>query len=401
MKINHKLWLSLALCAFGVSAFAQRAQPSDMPQRIKRSSTIYLEKTTENSSWQNCNPNDTAGQDSTCVVPYRYAAPAGLATITADFTKANVTIGGTGTEMRWATTNAVSVTVTCSGVATYGPAVIPVQGNPSGIILDSAVPGPVTCVYVAKNSDDEPATTSATATFAMPVPPTISAGYSDPNPYVGGPGTSPIWTSTGAVKVYVSGCTGLPAPGWGPGYVGLQGFAGATTFKFTTQPATVTCTYVATNDIGQTATTTASVNFVMPPPPTVNAWFEPASITEGESSSFHWSSGNSIYTGIVCSGVGFSSATVTTPNETWYWFPFTYSTQGVQKCGVHAYNQAGQLSWVDAELYIYPAATGALGSPAASGGSVPWESGGSDGPGAGSTGCGGTSGTSGDSCSAE
>ncbi len=383
-----------------------------VPSRIKvgeGASAYYLDPTTDNSNWENC-VSGIGTQDSTCVVPYRYGVAAGLATITADFTRANPVVGGAGTALRWTTTNAVSLNVTCTGVATYGPAAILLQGNPSGITLNSAAAGTVNCVYVARNSDNEPTTVTASVTFVNPVPLTLTSGFSVMNPLVGGAGTSPIWTSTGAEKVYVSGCTGLPSgAGWGPGYVPLQGVAGATVFKFGTTPGTVTCNYVATNELGQSVTSTSSVTFVMPPPPTVNIWFDPPAIREGESSTLRYSTGNAVYAGIMCSGVGFVSAGQVPAaflNQQWYWFPITFSTQGVQRCGIHAYNQAGQLAWLDVDLYIHPISVAVPTSPPPSGGVVNWGSpgdgGGADGPGAGDSGCGtGADGASGASCSAE
>ena len=333
------------------------------PERIKQgtgASAYYLQRTTQYSSWQNCTEADGAGQDATCVVPYRYAAAASLATITASFTKPNPVVGGTGTALIWTTTNAVGVSVTCTGVATYGPATVPVQGNPSGIVLNSATTGAVTCVYTALNIDGEPATTSVTATFVNPTPPTISASFSKPNPWLVVDKTSPIWSSANASKVHVT-CTGI---NWGPGYVTLQSnLAPVVQFGASnTGAGTISCTFTATNEIGQTAQATATATFAPVPPPTANAWFNPSAIMQGESSSFNWVTSGNVYAGIVCGGVEVNYAGVTTPNQAWYWNPITFPNAGEQQCGIQSINAAGASTFVNATLYIYPTGGGLGGS---------------------------------------
>lgn len=287
----------------------------------------------------------------------------------------------------------------CSGVATYPLADVPIQAsaaNPSGINFESAAPGAISCQLKAYNSDNEPTTVNITANFLDPAPPTITASFSPSNPMVGSAnGTSPVWSAANATLLNVS-CSGVPAPGWN-GIIPVSGVVGdnySPKIKFNTAAASISCTFVATNSTGQTATQTIYANFVMPPPPTVDGWFDPPAIRAGESSSWNYASANSIYTGIVCSGVGFTSGNVVAPNVSWYWNPQVYSTAGVQSCGIHAYNQAGVLTWKNVDLVILPPSTppaGVTGGGPTGGGSVAWITGdpgsAAGGPGASTSAC--------------
>jgi hypothetical protein len=398
MRIYIKQLAVLTGLLISFSLFAQNTLPYQMPQRIKQgegASATYLDKA--NGSWQNCTSAEPGAQDSTCVVPYRKGVAAGLATITASFSPASPITGsgpGRGTTPLWTSANAVRVTMQCSGVNVFALADVPLQGSPSGINFESASPGAMTCQFKAYNSDNEAVTANISATFVDPAPATITASFSPSSLYVGDPnGTSPVWSTTNAITVTVS-CANLPAPGWGGSIPtsGMRGDGVSPKIKHGVSPQTVSCTFTATNIIGQVTNQTITANFVMPPPPTVNGWFVPATIRVGESSSWNYASTNSVYTGIVCSGVGFNSGNVVAPNTSWYWFPQVYSTAGTQTCGVHAYNQAGVLAWINVDLIILPASTPPTavtgGGGTANGGNPVWDPTGPGGDGAASAGCG-------------
>lgn len=398
-----KSLIFVLISAAAIAATAQNTLPYQMPQRIKYgegTGASYLDKA--DGSWKNCTSAEPGAQDSTCVVPYRKGVAAGLATLTASFSPASPITGsgpGRGTTPLWTSANAVRVTMQCSGAGVFTLSDVSLQasfGSPSGIMFESATPGALSCQLKAYNSDNEAATANISATFVDPAPPTITASFFPPNPVVGSAnGTSPVWSAANAISVTVS-CSNLPAPGWN-GSIPVSGIVGdnySPKIKFNTAAASISCIFVATNAIGQTATQTIYANFVMPPPPTVDGWFDPRAIRAGESSSWNYASGNSIYTGIVCSGVGFTSGNVVTPNVSWYWFPQVYSTAGVQTCGIHAYNQAGVLTWKNVDLVILPPSTpptGVTGGGPTGGGSVGWITGdpstAAGGPGAGSSGC--------------
>jgi hypothetical protein len=279
-----------------------------VPERIKigsGASAYYLDPTTQYSNWQNCTTGIGA-QDSTCVVPYRYGVAAGLATITASFSKTNPTTTGTGTKLIWTTTNAARVTVSCTGVATYANANAPLQNSPAAasiVTLTSPTAGAVSCLLTAYNSDNEPTSTTVTATFVLPTPLTLTASFSPATTYVGGAGSSLVWTTTGAKDVYINACSGMQTGSFGPGYIALQG--AANTYVFTRQhnPGQINCQLRATNDEGQTVFANVQLNFIMPPPPTVSSMYNPPNINVGQQSQLLYSSSNAVYIGIVCSGL--------------------------------------------------------------------------------------------------
>lgn len=342
-----------------------------VPERIKigsGASAYYLDPNTQYSNWQNCTTGIGA-QDSTCVVPYRYGVAAGLATITASFSKTNPTTTGTGTKLVWTTTNAVRLTVNCSGVASYANANAPLQNSPASasiVTLTSPTAGLVSCLLTAYNSDNEPTSTTVTATFVLPVPLTLTASFSPTTAYAGGSGSSLIWTTTGAKDVYVEACIGTLTDPFGPGYLPLQGSPNAYKFTRRSTPGVVTCAFRATNDQGQTVYSTATLTFVMPPPPSVSGGYSPANITAGQQSQLLYSSANAVYVGLVCTGL--SGFAVNSPslylNQNWYFFAETWNNAGTQDCGIQAINQAGQSIVEYFTLVVAP-----VGNTASGGGS--------------------------------
>jgi hypothetical protein len=365
----NKFIRSLILVLATTTAFFAAAQntntlPYQMPNRIKYgegASATYLDKA--NGSWQNCTSAEPGAQDSTCVVPYRKGVAAGLATVTASFSTANPSTTSTGTKLIWTTANAVRLTVNCTGVATYANANAPLQNSPSTVILTSPTAGAVSCLLVAYNSDNEPTSTTVTATFVLPVPLTLTAGFSPATAYVGGTGSSLVWTTTGAKDVYVAACTGMQTGGFGPGYITLQGVANTYVFTRQSNPGQITCLVRATNDEGQAVYSNAVLNFVMPPPPNVNGGYNPPNINVGQQSQLIYNSENAVYVGLVCTGL--SGVSVSSPslylNQAWYFFTETWSNAGTQDCGIQAINQAGESIVAYFRLVVAPVATVASG----------------------------------------
>jgi hypothetical protein len=329
------------------------ATPMFIPERIKIGSgpsAYYLDPTTENSSWDKCKTG-VGAQDSTCVVPYRYGVAAGLATITGGFTVDSPVVGGSGTKPRWTTTNAKSLTINCTGAVTYSDANAPVQNNPSSILFNAPAPGLVTCVLVALNSDNEPATLTIRSTFVIPSPPTIQAGFSRAAFDVGTGGANIIWNSTNAKSVHVA-CTGF---NWGPGFVALQGNpSGVKMDRDTTGP--ISCTFIATNDVGQTATATTTANVTRPALPSVSGGYSPANITAGQQSQLIYSSANATVLGIVCNGL--KGNAVQSPsmllNQQWYWNFESWPNPGTQSCNIHAHNSLGEVAVMTFDLVVAP-----------------------------------------------
>ena len=202
------------------------------------------------------------------------------------------------------------------------------------------------------NSDKEPVSLTITATFSAPIPPTIQAGFIRPNFDVGTGGSPIYWATQNAAKVYVT-CSGF---NWGPGYVGLQGNPSGVIMDIT-YTGTISCTFTATNEVGQTASATATANVTRPPPPWVNAGYSPANIVAGQQSQLLYDSGNATVIGLVCNGLQFVA--VQTPsmilNQPWYWFAQTWPNPGTQSCNIHAHNSLGEVAVVTFDLVVAPA----------------------------------------------
>jgi hypothetical protein len=120
--------------------------------------------------------------------------------------------------------------------------------------------------------------------------------------------------------------------------------------------SSISCTFTATNEVGQTATATATANVVRPPPPWVSAQYSPANIVAGQQSQLLYNSGNATVIGLVCNGLEF--AAVQTPsmvlNQSWYWGMQTWSTPGTQSCGISAHNSLGEVAVVMFDLVVAP-----------------------------------------------
>jgi hypothetical protein len=278
--------------------------------------------------------------------------------ITASFSRLSPRLGGTGTSPSWTTANAVSLNVNCTGVANYYDGNAALQASPSGVNLNSANAGDVSCVLTATNQNNESTTATINATFVAPALPTIAAGFSRPSFDVGTGGTEIIWNSTNAETVYVS-CSGFD---WGPGFVGLQGNpSGVRMDRDTT--GNISCTFTATNLIGQTATATTTASVVRPPPPSVGGYYNPSNITAGQQSQLIYSSANAVSLGLVCNGLEFTA--VRDPslllNRSWYFFTQTWPDPGTQECGIAAHNSLGEISYEYFSLVVAPAGNTASG----------------------------------------
>ncbi len=356
------------LCDQDPAAVAAGQCPSRMPVRIQSSDpNKFLQRQSGVDSWEKCPAGNF--QDSTCVVTYKYSAPAAAATITAGFTKANPFIGGAGTSPYWTTVNAVRVAVVCSGLGVYNNSNAPTQGSPSGVTFTSPTAGPVTCNFTAWNSDNRSVTVTSTANFVAPIPPTIQAGFVRPNFNAGTGGSEIQWATQNAKSVYVA-CSGF---NWGPGFVGLQGNpSGVRMDRDTT--GSISCTFTATNEVGQTATATASANVTRPPPPQVNAAYQPANINVGQTSQLVYTSANATVLGIVCNGLW--GAAVSSPeslylNQGWYFTPQTWPDAGSQQCSINAFNSMGEVAIVYFSLDVAPAGIAPSGGGSTDGGTYP------------------------------
>jgi hypothetical protein len=71
-------------------------------------------------------------------------------TLQVDFTRPNFDVGTGGSQIYWATQNAKTLHVSCSGFD-WGPGYIGLQGNPSGIMMDRTKTGSISCTFTATN----------------------------------------------------------------------------------------------------------------------------------------------------------------------------------------------------------------------------------------------------------
>jgi hypothetical protein len=93
----------------------------------------------------------TAQTDSDCMVVYSYTDNTLPSVISASFTNNSPIAGSTSTSPQWTSTNAVTMNINCSGVASSMSGVVALQGTPSGISFTSGISGTQTCILTATN----------------------------------------------------------------------------------------------------------------------------------------------------------------------------------------------------------------------------------------------------------
>ena len=143
----------------------------------------------------------TAQTDSDCMVAYSYTDTSLPPVISASFTNTSPVAGSTSTSPQWSSTNAVSMSISCSGVASSMAGSVAVQGTPSAITFTAAAVGTETCVLSATNPFGVSASATISVAFAAPPPlPTITFTRT-PLPLVAGANQSAIWSTTNATSV--------------------------------------------------------------------------------------------------------------------------------------------------------------------------------------------------------
>lgn len=172
----------------------------------------------------------TAQTDSDCMVAYSYTDTSLPPVISASFTNTAPVAGSTATSPQWTSTNAVSMSISCSGVASSMAGSIAVQGTPSGIMFTSSTAGTETCILSATNPFGISSSASISVIFTPePLPaeesaPTISVSRT-PLPFIAGQNHSISWSTTNATSVSQV-CT---STGTGYTYSGPQALSGAAT----------------------------------------------------------------------------------------------------------------------------------------------------------------------------
>jgi Repeat of unknown function (DUF5648) len=173
----------------------------------------------------------TDQSDSDCVTTYSYVDTSLPAVISASFTNSNPTVGIHATSPQWTTSNAVSLNISCSGVAGVLNQSAALQATPSSISFTSNVPGVQTCIYTATNPFGNVSSASSSVVFlAAPPPPppppipTINVSRT-PLPFTAGQTHSINWSTANATSVYQV-CT---SSGTGYTYTGPQALSGGGT----------------------------------------------------------------------------------------------------------------------------------------------------------------------------
>lgn len=146
----------------------------------------------------------TAQADSDCMVAYSYTDTSLPPVITASFTNTSPVAGLTSTSPQWTSINAVSMSISCSGVASSMAGSVAVQGTPSGITFTSATAGSETCIFSATNPFGISSSATISVVFASPPPPipvpTITFTRT-PLPLIAGSNHSAVWSTTNATSV--------------------------------------------------------------------------------------------------------------------------------------------------------------------------------------------------------
>lgn len=198
----------------------------------------------------------TVQADSDCMVAYSYTDTSLPPVISASFTNTAPVAGSTSTSPQWTSTNAVSMSISCSGVASSMAGSIAVQGTPSGITFTSSTAGTETCILSATNPFGISSSASISVIFTPePLPaeepaPTISVSRT-PLPFIAGQNHSITWSTTNATsvnQVCTSTGTGYTFSGSRPLSGGNTGVANPAWVGYPTH-----CVWTATG-LGGTAT---------------------------------------------------------------------------------------------------------------------------------------------------
>lgn len=155
--------------------------------------------------------------DSECVVTYSYTDTSLPPVISLSFTNTtNLYVNEVTTQLQWTSVNAVSISMSCSGVAyNISNVTVPTNATPYSQVFSSSQTGTQTCTLTGTNPFGNTATVTASVTFvdrpAAPKP-TINVVWS-PSPLQAGSPYTVNWTTTNATSV-TQYCT-TTGTGWG------------------------------------------------------------------------------------------------------------------------------------------------------------------------------------------
>jgi hypothetical protein len=253
-------------------------------------------------------------QDSNCTVVYTYTDPNPPPTITASFSNPSPVATVSGTSPIWNSTNAVTVTSNCYGVAGASSGPVSLQGNPSGLTFNSSLPGIQTCTFIATNSIGLTATATATATFSMPLAAPTIVLTRTPTPLHAGQSYTTTWTTTNATSLVIDRCTST-GTGWTQGSqsMGINGtFTGTASAAWVGFPST--CTWIATG-AGGTFTLTDVFTTVAGTLPVISLNRTPNPMVAGQNETITYSATNATSFSVACTstGTGYAQAASAVP----------------------------------------------------------------------------------------
>lgn len=274
----------------------------------------------------------TAQADSDCVVAYSYTDTSLPAVISASFTNTAPIAGSTSTSPQWTSSNAVSMSISCSGVASSMAGSVALQGMPSGITFTSSATGTETCILTGVNPFGTSASVTISVVFAAAPPPTpvptITVVRSPSGAIVVGQtqtGTYSTTNATSLTRICTAAGTGSTSP--------LSNWALSGTLTRTGLAAWVgyptTCTWTAVGAGGTTVfTETLATIYALP---TITVLRTPLPLTVGKDYSITWSTTNATSINVVCtaSGTGYtyngpqpvSGAGTGQPSAAWVGYP--------------------------------------------------------------------------------
>ncbi len=251
------------------------------------------------------------------------------------FGAANVTTGSNNT-LSWATTNAVSVNVSCTGGSTYSYSGTNV--NSSNVTVPTSAAGTATCSVTATDATGGTATSSNT--FQVVAAPSVTSNaFNAANATVGTADTLSVTVANTAT--YTLSCTGgstYSTSGVGVSSNGVLQPTSVSAPITASTTGTTTCTTTVKNAAGTAVTSSASFQAVSAP--TVSSvTFGAATVTSGNNNTVNWATTGATSVAVSCTGTGAYTYSGTTVNYTGA--NVTTSATGTATCTVIATNAAG------------------------------------------------------------
>jgi conjugal transfer mating pair stabilization protein TraN len=269
----------------------------------------------------------------------------GLApTVTATATPATARDGETVT-LSATSTNATSMSYVCTGAAPSSGSLATPSGS-VGLVMGPSHVGGTSCTVTASGPGG---TATSTVGFTVkPKLPTVTASFSPASVTVGA--TYDLTTNTTNATSLSYVCTA-------PLAASATRMTGSQTNTLTATLAgvgTTTCTYTASNSIGETANASASITIVNPAIiPTVTAAFTASPVRWGSATTFQTTSTNATSVTYACTGKMTRSGSLAVPSANTAMTP-TQAEVGVSTCTATATSSTGHTATASASVTVWP-----------------------------------------------